>query len=137
MNLEFWIIFAIVMFILELITLTFFMFSLGVGSVCAAISTYYGYDLLTQIVVFIIATIICIVVFKPLSKRLYKNNSDKKSNTERFIGNTAIVTSKITPTTTGNVIIENETWLAVSDKTIEVDTQVTVIKIEGIKLVVE
>ena len=60
MYLEFWIILAIAFLIGELLTGGFYLLSIGLGSIAAAILNYLQFDITIQIIAFIIITLIFI-----------------------------------------------------------------------------
>ena len=137
MYLEFWIILAIVFLIGELLTGGFYLLSIGLGSIAAAILNYLQFDLTIQIMAFIIITLIFIFISRPLYKRLNKNTADKKSNTERLIGLKAKVTEDIGPHKIGTIKVKGEVWKAISDEEISEGEEVEIIEIEGVKLKVK
>ena len=85
MYLEFWIILAIIFLIGELLTGGFYLLSIGLGAIAAAILNYLQFSITIQIVAFILITLIFIVISRPLYERLNKNTVDKKSNTEKIV----------------------------------------------------
>lgn len=48
-----------------------------------------------------------------------------------------IVTEKITKNSPGEVKVDGKRWMAISDKTINVDNDVKILEIDGVKLKVE
>ena len=137
MYLEFWIILAIVFLIGELLTGGFYLLSIGLGSIAAAILNYLQFDITIQIIAFIIITLIFILISRPMYKRLNKNTSDKKSNTERLIGLKAKVTEDIDSHKIGNINVNGEVWKAISDEKISKGETVEITEIEGVKLKVK
>ncbi|MDR0913254.1 MAG: NfeD family protein [Methanobrevibacter sp.] len=136
-SLEFWLILAVVCVLLELMTLTFFLLSISVGSLGAAIVNYSGYDLTTQLIVFIVLTVICILLSRPIAKKLTKNTPNKKANSDRLIGREAIVVEKIEINSMGTVDLIGDKWKAISNSNINVGERVIVKDIDGVKLIVE
>ena len=137
MYLEFWIILAIVVLIGELLTGGFYLLSIGLGSIAAAILNYFQFSITIQIVAFILFSLIFIIISRPLFKRLNQNSVDKKSNTERLIGLNAKVTEDIGPQKIGTIDVNGEIWKAISNEEIEKGEKVKVTNIEGVKLKVE
>ena len=137
MYLEFWIILAIAFLIGELLTGGFYLLSIGLGSIAAAILNYLQFDITIQIIAFIIITLIFIFISRPLYKRLNKNTADKKSNTERLIGLKAKVTEDIDSHKIGNINVNGEVWKAISDEKISKGETVEITEIEGVKLKVK
>ena len=62
MYLEFWIILAIIFLIGELLTGGFYLLSIGMGSLAAAILNYLHFSITIPIVAFILITIIFIII---------------------------------------------------------------------------
>ncbi|MDO5852359.1 MAG: NfeD family protein [Methanobacteriaceae archaeon] len=134
---EFWIILAIIAIILEILSLSFFLISIGMGFIAAGILNYYNYNSIEQITIFAIVTIICILLSRPLANKLTKNKSNRKSNTQRLINKKGIVIKTITPNKSGLIKVYGETWKAISDEEINTDEEVIIKKISGVKLIVE
>ncbi len=61
----------------------------------------------------------------------------EKTNLDRVVGMTAIVTEEIKKSSPGEVKVDGKRWTAISDKKIKVDSTVKVLEIEGVKLKVE
>lgn len=136
-SIEFWIIFAIICIIGELLTGGFFLLSIGIGACAGAIGHYFNFNMESQIIIFIIVSIICIILSRPLSKKLNKNMPNKKANTERLIGLTGEVIEKIEPNTNGMIKIKGEQWKASSEEKLNPGDNVEIIAIDGVKLVVK
>lgn len=134
--LEFWIIIIILAILIELATTSFFSLSIAIGAIGSTIMNYYNYSPSIQIIVFITISVICIILTRPLAKILNKK-SKRKSNTERFIGKEATVIETINSKTPGKIIIDGETWLAVSDTEITKNNKVLITGISGVKLIVK
>ena len=137
MYLEFWIIFAIVLLIGELLTGGFYLLSIGLGAIAAAIMNYFQFSLTIQIIVFIIATIIFILLSRPFYRKLNRNATDKKSNTERLIGLNAEVIEDLGSHKIGTIDVNGEIWKAISNEEIAKGEKVEIIEIEGVKLKVK
>ncbi len=109
------------------------------GAVVALILEFCGVDMTVQVIVFFVATILLIVLTRPLAKKM---TSFKKSatNADMNIGKIGKVT-KVMDEKLGifRVRVENNDWSAVTeDKTIPpVGSEISVLRIEGVKLVVE
>ncbi|MDR2830739.1 MAG: NfeD family protein [Methanobrevibacter sp.] len=136
-SLEFWIVLTFACILGELLSVNFFLLSVGVGAGFAALTNHLKYDPATQLIIFVITTIICILLSRPLAKKLTKESPSKKSNADRLIGEEAIVIKKIVPDEMGTVKILGDTWRAISNEKIAIGEKVTVEKIDGVKLVVK
>ena len=137
MFLEFWIILAIIFLIGELLSRGFYLLSIGLGAIAAAILNYLQFSITLQIIAFILITVIFILISRPLYKKLDKNTVDKKANTERLIGLKAKVTEDIDSHKIGNINVNGEVWKAISDEKISKGETVEITEIEGVKLKVK
>lgn len=137
MYLEFWIILAMAFIIGELLTGGFYLLSMGIGSIAAAILNYLQFSITVQITAFILITLIFILISRPLYRKLNKNTVDKKSNTERLIGLKAKVTEDIDSHKIGTINVNGEVWKAISDEKISEGEEVEITDIEGVKLKVK
>lgn len=135
-SLEFWIVLAVVCVLGELLTLTFFLLSVGIGAGFAALTNYLNHDPTTQLIVFIVVTITCVLLSKPIAKKLTSKSPLKKSNSDRLIGEEAIVIKKIIPDEMGTVKILGDTWKAIANEEITIGEKVVVERIDGVKLIV-
>ncbi|MBE6512545.1 MAG: NfeD family protein [Methanobrevibacter olleyae] len=137
MYLEFWIVLAIIFLIGELLTGGFYLLSIGIGAVVAAILNYLQFSITTQIISFILITLIFVLISRPLYRKLNRNNVDKKSNTERLIGLKAKVTDDMDSHKIGTINVNGEIWNAISNEKIRKGEEVEIIGIEGVKLKVK
>ncbi len=83
----------------------------------------------------VLGVILMILTRSTLVELLVKNK--EKTNLDRVIGMTGIVTLEIKKNTVGEVKVDGKLWSAVSEKKIKVGEEVKVVKIDGVKLVVE
>ena len=136
-SLEFWLILTVILVLAELLTLTFFMLSLAVGSSFAGLAYYLGLqDPLSQLLVFAAVTGVCVVISRPVAAKLTKNSPDKKANSDRLIGKEGVVSEAISKDSMGMVNFLGDMWKATSNTEIAVGEKVIVEKIEGVKLFV-
>lgn len=91
---------------------------------------------LVQFSVFVIlGTILLFTTRDYLLKLIVK--SKEKTNLDRVVGMTAIVTEEITKNKPGEVKVDGKRWTAIADKKITVQSTVKVLEINGVKLKVE
>lgn len=133
---EIWIILAVIFFILELATTTFFLVWLGIGSLAAALTSYLRYPTQIQILIFLIIGILLIILARPLLQKTLTKTPNTRVGTERVIGQEVTVTQKITPNHAGKIITSGDIWTAISQETIEIGETAIVDKIDGTKLMV-
>lgn len=134
----FWLIAAGIFFIIEIATVGFLMFWLGIGALFAMITSFITDNLIIQTVVFAITSCILIPLTKPLADK-FTGKETIKTNSYSLIGKRGIVTTDINPIEgAGQVKVNGEIWSANTEDelTISKGTEVEVLKIEGVKLIV-
>ncbi len=134
-----WIGALIALIVVEAATVQLVTIWFALGALAALIATLLKASLYVQIGVFIAASIIALIATRPLVKKLTKQKASP-TNADRFIGETAIVTEEIDSLQSrGTVKVKGSVWSAKTDdgSNIPAGHQVTVKRIEGVKLVVE
>jgi len=135
-----WLIIAGFFFILEMVTSGFLVCWLGVGAVLSMILSFFVDNIIAQVIVFAISSIVLMVMTKPLVKK-FIDKGTIPTNKDSLIGKEGIVIETIdTIKAQGQVKLMGEVWSAKSfdeGKIIEKDTKVIVKEIIGVKLVVE
>ena len=134
-----WLILAGVFFIAEIFTLGFFIVWLGVGSLLAMVVSFFTDNIIIQIVVFVLSSVILIFSTKPLIKK-FVDRKTIPTNKDSWIGKKALVVEEINPIhSKGQVKLNGELWSAKSrDNTIiEKGKEVEVQEVAGVKLVVK
>jgi len=133
-SLTFWIILFVGCLFLEIVTTGFYLMSVGIGAAAGGIANYMGFDPTTQIIIFAVVTIICLIASRPFANILTRGSPDKKATTDRFIGKEGIVSEAIDPDNAGMIKISGEEWRAISTDSISVGEKVIVEEIKGVKL---
>ena len=119
-----WLIAAGIFFIIEIATVGFLIFWLGIGALITMCVSFFTDNLL-------------IPLTKPLFNRLNKG-STIQTNAYNLVGKVGIVTVDINPLeATGQVKVDGEIWSAKSEENIRKDVEVEVLKIDGVKLIVK
>ena len=138
----YWLIAALILGIGEMMTTTFFLFWFAIGALVAfLVALIPGSTLLVQFIVFTIVSILLLIFTKPLVKRFINKDTKQVSNYMSNIGKKALVTQKISiADSTGQIKLNGEVWSAIPETlsdTYEIGTEVTIVKIEGVKAVVK
>ncbi len=111
----------------------------ALGSLGALVCALAGGNIWLQLGIFIVLSLVCLVALRPLAKK-YLNNRVEPTNADRVIGQEARVTQDIDNIQgTGAVTIGGVTWTARSehDTPIPAGAMVRVLRIEGVKVIVE
>lgn len=132
-----WLIVAIIFGIAEAMTpsLTLIWFSIG-ALILIFLSTFIE-SILIQVILFgIISVTLLIVATKIIVKK--DENHQYDTNLQAIVKKSGVVRKDILPNETGIVVVENEEWSAISanNEAILENTEVEILKIEGVKLIV-
>lgn len=134
-----WLILCGFFLIIEIFTITFFMFWPGVSAFIAFILAISGVPTEVQITVFSILSIILMLLTKPLTDKLFKTK-ETPTNAKSIIGKQGIVLKAIDNLNCkGQVKVAGEVWTAISstNEIIPVDANIEVEEIDGVKLKVK
>ena len=82
----------------------------------------------------LVGTILLFLTKKFIPK---KDTNHEKTNLDRIIGTRGVVTEDIEDLVIGEVLVDGKKWSAISSKPIKKGAKVKIIKIDGVKLVVE
>ena len=136
----YWLIAAIILVIVELLTAGFGSICFAIGAGFAALAAYFGAGFTWQIVIFAIISVLIFIFLRPIFLRfLDKNSKDVKTNAEAIVGRKGVVSERIDREQhTGRVAIDGDDWKAVSDdgSVIEKGTEVEIVKLDSIVVIV-
>ena len=133
-----WVALLIAFAAVELITPQLVSIWFAIGSLGALIATALKAQLWLQLLIFLVISAIMIIVSRPLYRKFIKTKL-VPTNSDRVIGETAVVTESIDNIQAkGSVKVQGQLWTARSEngEVIPEGSQVTVIRIEGVKLIV-
>lgn len=113
---QIWLIAAIILVIIELLTAGFGVICFAIGALFSALSAYLGLGLLWQLLVFAVTSVLTFIFLRPVMiKLLERKSKDVKTNADALIGKTALVSETIDATqNTGRVAVDGDDWKAVS-----------------------
>jgi membrane protein implicated in regulation of membrane protease activity len=139
-----WLIAALVLFMLEIATSGFVVMWFGVGALTACVLDLMGiHDVYIQVIVFAIVSLVLVTLTRTIFKNIFMRaspGSKIKTNTDVMIGKTGVVTQQIdNDLSQGRILVEGQDWSArsVDNSIISADAKARIIRIEGIKLIVE
>lgn len=133
---DIWIIAFLLLLFIELVTVNLVTIWFAIGSLGAYITTYFTDNIVIQIIIFIVVSIVTLLITKPLVGKI-KTKKIEPTNLDRVIGMEGVVLKNISKNSYGEVKVGGSVWTATSKEEIEKNSQVKVLKIEGVKLVVE
>ncbi len=133
-----WVIAAVVFSILEAITLGLTSLWFALAAVVALIAALLGAPMFVQIILFAISSVLFLIITKPLAKDLLKIGGER-TNADGVIGERGLVTTEILPFSMGQVKVKGQIWSALAEdgEPIGLNETVTVLSIEGVKLIVK
>ena len=136
----FWLIAFILFVVGEAVTVGLVSIWFAVGSLGAQLADALGGGLWLQIAVFLILSALSLMLLKPLSRKWMAGHKAARTNADRVIGETALVTEDIDNTmATGQVQVDGQIWTARSAHgvVIPAGSRVKVLSIQGVKVMVE
>lgn len=136
---QYWLIATGIFFVGEMFTAGFLIFWLGIAALITMVVSFFVSNLIVQMTVFIIASVVLIFATKPFVKK-FVHVKETKTNAFSIIGKRALVIKNIDSVNeNGQIKVNGETWTAIgeNDDKIEKGTEVEVVSINGVKAVVK
>ena len=130
-----WLAIVVALAILEMMTVSLVSIWFVLSGLLAMISTLFTTNITIQIAIFVIFGIIFMILTRKLVKKASKNNI--KTNFDRIIGMTGIVTKKISKNDPGEVKVDGKIWTAVANTAIQEGSTVEITEINSTKLTVK
>ena len=135
-----WMALVIIFLVVELITVGLTTIWLAGGALVAFILAAVGAGFWLQLVAFFVVSFVLIYFTRPFAMK-YLNPRRTRTNSEELIGTVVKVTERIdNRAAKGTALVKGLEWSARAvsdDMIIEKDTLVKVLRIEGVKLIVE
>lgn len=136
---QIWLIASGVFFIVEIFTVGFLIFWLGIGALLAMLISFLTNNIIIQTAVFVISSGILIFATKPLVNKLTKTET-VPTNVYSVVGKKGIVIEDINYSTgTGQIKSEGEVWSAKTNEQINIPkgTEIEIESIDGVKVIVK
>jgi len=135
----YWLIIFVIALVVEIATMGLTSIWFAGGAIIAWMFAKIGFGTMVQIVVFVIASLLLLVLTRPIAVRFF-NVERQKTNAESLIGECAVVIEEVdTIKAQGRVEIHGMEWSAKTDEPdgkIAVGKVVVVDGIQGVKLIV-
>lgn len=136
----YWLIALVVFLVIEAATLGLATIWFAGGAFVALIAAMCGAGIVIQIVLFLVVSLVLLFFTRPLAVR-FLNKDTLKTNVDRVVGMEGVVTEEISNLAgTGKVSLGGNMWTARTENeggAIPVDAVVTVLRVEGVKLIVK
>ena len=136
----FWLIAMVLFGVLEAVTVGLTSIWFALGSLGALIVSSLGFGFWPQFITFVVLSAISMALLRPIARKLLKPNYSA-TNADRVLGTTGLVTEEINNIAgKGLVNLSGQVWSARSsqaDGVIPAGQEVRVLKIQGVKVIVE
>lgn len=135
-----WLIVAVVLFVVEALTYGLVSIWFALGAVVTMIAVFCGVeDVVWQLVIFLVSSAVFLLFTRKFFKK-YLYHKAEKTNVDSLIGQQAVVTEEIDNIHgKGAVKIDGKIWTARTKEreVVAAGRRVTVLEIQGVKLIVE
>ncbi len=135
-----WLVLMIILLVIEGVVPGLVSIWFALGALAALLSAIVGAPLWLQVVWFLVISIVSLILTRPLAKK-YVNSRTTPTNADMLIGQECVVTEAIDNVLgLGAVTVGGKVWTA---RTEDADTKaavgqtMTVVRIEGVKLIVK
>jgi membrane protein implicated in regulation of membrane protease activity len=135
---QIWMVIGIICIVIEIFDPAFFFFSLGAAAIITGLLSFVVRSTALQIVIFVLLSFIAFLSMRKLGKKVL-SVTDKETNVYALKGKQGIITKAIPEHGKGYVKVGGEEWSAIEkdNREIELGEKVTVIDIDGNKLIVQ
>ncbi len=133
-----WVVIMVVFLVVEAATAGLTCIWFAIGALASLIAALFGAPIWLQLVWFFVVSVVTLYFTRPLVLK-YVNSRSQPTNADMVIGKEALVTEAIDNVeSAGAVAVGGKVWTARSEngEPIEVGSIVTVLRIEGVKLIV-
>ena len=132
----FWLVLVIILSFVEVATVNLVSIWFVASGIVAMILSFFIEDIAIVSTIFAILGIVLLIITRPIVNKL-KSKDNVKTNLDRIIGEDAIVTEDIVKNEVGEVKVDGKRWSAISKNKCLKGAIVKILRIDGVKLVVE
>ncbi len=129
----FWIAMIIFLSFIEAATVNLVSIWFIISALLSLILSFFPISELWQFGVFVVVGVILMITTKPILQK-WITPKKVKTNIDRVIGMTGVVTEEIKKNTIGEVRVDGKRWSAISTQKIAVGEEVIIDEIDGVKL---
>ena len=131
-----WLVIILILVFIEAITVGLVSIWFIASAVVALIVSFFTSSFYIQFAIFAILGIILLITTRPILTKIMIPKKTK-TNLDRVIGMTGIVTEEISKNNIGEVKVDGKRWSAKANENINVGEAVNIRSIDGVKLIVE
>ncbi|KGF01872.1 NfeD family protein [Actinomyces sp. S4-C9] len=138
MTLAWWLVIALGLGVVEVLTVDFIFINLAFAAVAAGLISYAGFDLVVQLVAFSVVAVLLLLLVRPWAKSFMERHTPNiQTNVRALVGQTATVLEPVDQHD-GRIRLDGEIWSARTNVgEIPVGTSVIVTEIDGATAVVD
>ena len=130
-----WLIIVLFLIFIEINTVNLVSIWFIISGIVSLIISLFYQNFYLQFAIFVILGLILLLTTKQILEK-YLKPPNIKTNFDRVVGMTAVVTEPITKNTIGEVKVDGKKWSAISNKPCKTEEEVIVDAIDGVKLIV-
>jgi Membrane protein implicated in regulation of membrane protease activity len=131
-----WLGIVILLALIEVMTVNLTTIWFVISGLVALLISFAIDNFFVQFGVFVVLGILLLVKTKAVMEK-WLNKNKVKTNLDRIIGMEGVVTEDISKNIIGEVRVDGKNWSAKADKKIKKGSTVNILKIEGVKVIVE
>jgi len=133
-----WAVLIVFFTLVEAFTLGLTSIWFAVGSLAALIASALGLSFAIQFISFITVAVILLIYTRPVARKVFKVGQNK-TNVDALIGKRGYVVKPILLKEVGQVKLNGQIWTAKGEEheTYDMDQEVEVLAIEGVKLIIK
>jgi membrane protein implicated in regulation of membrane protease activity len=133
-----WAILIVFFTVVEAFTLGLTSIWFAVGALVALIASAIGLGFAVQFIAFVVVAVVLLIYTRPIARKFLKVGQNK-TNVDALIGKTGFVTKAIVSREVGQVKLNGQIWTAkgLGHEAFDLDEEVEVVAIEGVKLIVK
>ncbi|MBP5314369.1 MAG: NfeD family protein [Muribaculaceae bacterium] len=134
-----WALICLLCLLLELTSGDFFILCFAIGAAVSLVTSLLGVPLLWQIVVFALASVLCLAFLRPALLRRIHSKRERVSNADAIIGRIGRVSEDIEENGFGRVALDGDDWKAATSdgRALPAGTRVKIVDRESIIITVE
>ena len=133
-----WFCIAIAFAVIEALTLGIVSIWFAIGALVAMLFAFVIDSFIVQLLIFLGVSLVLVATTRKVAVEKLKIGQ-VKTNVDELIGKEAVVVKEIRPYTTGEVKLDGKVWRAMSEskQVYKVDEIVTVLRIEGVTIIIK
>jgi membrane protein implicated in regulation of membrane protease activity len=143
---QIWIVAAALLLVAEMFAPGFWLASVAVGCLAAAVAGLLPFGLLGEMAAFMAGSVGSLFGLRPVLVRrfLHSRGTEVRTNAEALVGKSGVVVKRFDPVTRiGRVVVDGEDWRGTlleagsPETTLEPGTRIVVVQVDGSTLLVE